>query len=135
MANAVIRRHFPEDMNLLYYELTDRSPSFKMLKDSIGRLQTITLKNLETGELETLEFTITGATESPITTTKWIWGPITTNDSYPTDLIFDYVDGNLVAVKASVTPKSLPVEQCAARTKNVRYPAELTTHDIFSPVN
>ncbi|MBR4458134.1 MAG: hypothetical protein IKS31_04150 [Clostridia bacterium] len=128
----VLRRHFPEDMGLLYYEPTDRRPAFEALRNSVGEPQTITLRNCDTGKLETLEFSITGATESPITTVKWIWGPIATDDSYRTELIFDYLDGKLVAVKASTTARSVPVEKTAERSAKIGCAAELTRYDIFS---
>ena len=129
----MFRRSFPEE-GPLFYEPTDWSPTFAQLSaQGYGSEHEITLKNLTTGRLERLSFKIVGATESPVTTVKWIWGKIATTDAYDTCLTFDYFDGQLVKIVAANTPKSLPVEVMRARTKRIRYPAEITTYDIFSP--
>ncbi|MBR5389101.1 hypothetical protein IK146_00880 [Candidatus Saccharibacteria bacterium] len=132
--DATLRRSFPEK-EPIHYECVDWTPTFTQLKaEGYGSKHEITLKNVVTGELERMTFEIVGASESPVTTTKWIWGKVITDDGYDTDLTFDYVDGELVQIIAAATPKSAPVEVVKERTKLIRYPAEITTFDIFSPV-
>ena len=130
-----LRKSFPEEGPVIY-ECVDWTPSFAQLnKCGYGSVHEITLKNKATGEFEHLTFEIVEAHESPITTVKWISGKIVTDDEYDTNLTFDYLDGKLVKVLAATTPKSLAIEVMAKRTERISYPAEITTFDIFSPVD
>ena len=133
--NAMLRQSFPEEQPI-FYECFDWTPTFVQLKaEGFGSKHEITLKNVATGDFERMTFEITGFTESPITTCKWIWGKIVTCDEYDTDITFDYFDGKLVRVIAAASPKSAPIEVTNIRTKDIRYPAEITTFDIFSSVD
>ena len=129
------RRTFPDDLKIYHYSPIDRIPTFQYLyAHRDDEAISVVLKNLDTGEPEKLEFHITGASESPITTVKWIWGKLHTDSHYDYSLTFDYMDGKLVDIYAAAEPKSVPVEVTNKRTKKIRYPAEITTFDIFSPV-
>ena len=131
----MIRRSFPDDEKKYYYGPIDRIPTFQYLYEHRND-ETISfvLENLDTGKPELLEFHIVGASESPITTVKWIWGKLHTDSEQEFSLTFDYMDGQLVDIFAAAEPKSLPIDVMNRRTKKVRYPAEVTTYDIFSPV-
>ena len=129
------RRAFPDDVKTYHYSPIDRIPTFQYLyAHRDDEAISVVLKNLDTGEPEKLEFHITGASESPITTVKWIWGKLHTDSPYDYSLTFDYMDGKLVDIYAAAEPKSVLVEVTSKRTKKIRYPAEITTFDIFSPV-
>lgn len=134
MDEVKLRRSFPETKPVYYECIDERKPTFARLNEcGYGSIHDITLRNKATNELERMTFEIVGATESPVTTVKWIWGKVVTDDDYDTALTFDYVDGELVQIIAATTPKSLPVEVMNERTKRIRYPAEVTTYDIFTP--
>ena len=129
-----LRRTFPDDVKFYHYSPAGFTPTFRYLYEH-RQDETISmvLNNLDTGEPERLEFNIVGANESPVTTVKWIWGKLHFDGPYQYDLTFDYMDGKLVQIIAANAPKSLPVEEMAKRTEKVRYPAEVTVYDIFSP--
>lgn len=127
------RRTFPEDAKLLYYDPVNWKPSFQELYNRRSENITITLKNRQSGEMEIIEFQIVGATESPVTTVKWIWGSINLDDNQDEfHITFDYYDGLLQNIVVAPSPKSAPVEITAKRTKKIRYPAEITAFDIFN---
>ena len=131
----MIRRAFPDDEKKYHYGPVDRIPTFQYLyahRDDAAI--SFVLENLETGKPEQLEFHIVGASESPITTVKWIWGKLHVDNTQEFNLTFDYIDGKLVDIFAAAEPKSLPIDVMNKRTKKIRYPAEITTYDIFSPV-
>lgn len=131
MNDVKLRRHFPETSRITYS--TDGiTATFQSLAGSHGPNR-LTLKNLATGEPEILEFTIVGQFESLASSLKWVWGKLTTDDSYESDLTFDFRNGQLTGIFAAATPKTLPLEKCAERTRGVQYAAQLTTYDIFSP--
>ena len=128
------RRSFTDDIRLYHYSPADFTPTFQYLyAHREDKAISMVLNNLDPGKPEKLEFHIVGATESPVTTVKWIWGKLHFDGPYDYDLTFDYLDGKLVQIIAANSPKSLPVEEMAKRTQKVRYPAEVTAYDIFSP--
>ena len=133
MDNIKLRRSFPETEPIYYECVDERKPTFAQFNEQgYGSIHEITLRNKKTNELERMTFKIVGATESPVTTVKWIWGEVSTDDDYDTALTFDYLDGELVQIIAATTPKSLPVEMMNERTKRTRYAAEVTIYDIFT---
>ena len=136
MQKPVIRKSFPEDQIPIHYNATDWKPKFEELRShSSEETLSITLENQSTGALEMIEFRIAGAAESPITTTKWIWGRILSEGPILYDLVFDYVDGQLIHITVYSSAKSAPPEVTAKRAKEVRYAAEITNYDIFSSID
>ena len=135
MNEAKLRRSFPETKPIHYEWIGEQKPTFAQLKESsYGSGREITLKNKATGELERMILkSIVGYGESPVTTFKWIWWLVSTDDDYGTALIFDYLEGRLTDVIASTTPKSLPVEAMKERVERVSYAAAATAFDVFHP--
>ena len=124
----MIRRRFPEDQKMLHYDPVDWVPTFQGLYNRQNEDITIVLRNRESGGLEQIEFHIVGATESPITTVKWIWGEMRLDEDqdYCT-ITFDYFEGRLVDIVAAPSPKPLPFDAMAKLVSKASYPAEVTS--------
>ena len=97
-----------------------------------GERRTIVLRNVETGQLEKINYRLSGALKSHHPDEyAFIFGQVESDD-YPGCLVFNFnEDGSLGKITLSFCGKSPNVVEFTEMTKGIKYPAEVTAIDPF----
>lgn len=122
----------PMEVAYLTYEVYDRAPS---CEDYVyGKVDNITLRNKDTGELEQITYRLIGAIPYIYHSGyQSFWGEIDSNDRYCC-LVFDFrLDGSLEKITASFCVKSPTTSQLKQMSRDITYAAEaFTICDFYS---
>lgn len=97
-----------------------------------GERRSIILRNEETGQLEKINYRLSGAFKSHHPDEyAWIFGQVESND-YPGCLVFNFnEDGSVGKITISFCGKSPDAVEFKEMTKGIKYPAEVTAIDPF----
>lgn len=125
-----LRRDF-EDVDItktayLTYELFDEVPDYTDFK--FGECRTIVLRNAETGQLERIEYKLSGGITHHQKPKAYVsyWGDMLTYD-YHCCLVFNFNnDGDCTEITASFCAPSMSHERFEEISKDISYPAEIT---------
>lgn len=131
MEEILIRRDFSDidvvNTPYILYEKYDELPSYRDYK--YGERRSIVLRNVSTGKLEKITYTLCGGVPQLIDTKSYIryWGEIEAQGAYCC-LCFNFDhEGNCYKIHASFCGRSPSPEEFMEKTKNCTYGAASTS--------